>query len=429
MKKSVVIVAVSLLTTVVSLTHYYEPRNMSGMEYWHELHKELYESIRDGADKADAQKRYSRVFTNSMEGLEWLKRHSGCVNSISVTSKGLTVRYDASVADSDLPIKLTVETFNTDARYTMRDWEMGGVGRGLALGEELSLPLDKKTILRRDDVRAIFTPVMFKNGKKGFRISVVAGTDLYVLDGRVSHTLYVALSDKPVQVGEEDVDKAILITTESSDGISFLKRFYFDPVSVTPTSLSLWFKPHHPQDFVVELEGVKRLSAEYKANNEPLVLFAGQSARLVDERTDSVTTVTFTPVLFKSHRKFFWGAIPLKPLDGFRVVANANSRFSDSNTVTDTRYIVLSDTHILMGEAELVEKSEASSKGRAQVSPSSRNKVKKGKATTGDEPSEEDSKASHFWLYVILFHLILFPTLYFMRRKRVRSVLHRRGDD
>jgi len=35
-----------------------------------------------------------------------------------------------------------------------------------------------------------------------------------------------------------------------------------------------------------------------------------------------------------------------------------------------------------------------------------------------DEPSEEKSKASNFWLYVIIFHLILFSTLYFMRKKR-----------
>jgi len=303
---------------------------------------------------------------------------------------------------------------DTDASSTQGGMEIGGVARGVQANEELVLPLDKKTNFNRELNRTLFTPVMFKGGQKGFKISAEANFD-FIRCGTLTNVLYVALGDTPVQVGEEDIDKFIMITTENSDGISALKRFGFDPVSVTPKSLSLWLKPQS-QDFVVELEGVKRLSAEYKENNEPLVLFAGQSARIVNEQKDFITTLVFTPVLFKNHRKVFGGIIPSRPLDGFRLMLKAHRRDDGSEWMADTRYIALSDTPILMGEAELDDSKKPQVSQPSRKKPVNVTKAKIPDKITEDEPNEEKNKANIFWLYAII-PLCLLAILYLMRRK------------
>ena len=404
--KYVIIVMAVSLTAIVSFA-ILPMENPTGMEYWGEVFRELYNSDYNCTDKVEIRKKHSRSFTTSTDGIEWLKQNSGCINSVSVTSKGLTVKYDVPVGGSDLPIELEVETFDTDASFMMHGCQMGGIRRGLALGEELTLPLDKKTILKRSGVCVVFSPVTFKNRKNGFKISATVDFSVH---GRkmVSNTLYVALSDKPVEVGEEDVDKEILITTESSDGVSFLKRFWFDRVSVTSKALSLWFAPK-AYEFEVEVEGVKRLASEYKANDEPLVLLPGQSARLVGEREHdhTIEMITFTPVLFKNRRNL---------LEGFRVMVRVNRLPGSTALVADTRYIVLSDTPMLMGEAELEMDEVKISKHNLKKSVTAR----KGKTianVTEDGQGESPHAPSRLWLCALIPFCAL-AIFYFLWRKK-----------
>jgi len=82
---------------------------------------------------------------------------------------------------------------------------------------EVSLTLDKETVFSEDHSWTTFTPVFFKNNLKGFRISF-EGHSMH--SGMTIHTMYLALSEPPVQVGEEDVervmDKGVWVTAEEA---------------------------------------------------------------------------------------------------------------------------------------------------------------------------------------------------------------------
>jgi hypothetical protein len=86
------------------------------------------------------------------------------------------------------------------------------------------------------------------------------------------------------------------------------------------------------------------------------------------------------------------------------------------NLMTNTRYIVLSDTPMLMGEAELELDEAAISKY---------NREKSVAITNGEppvnvaevEPSEAKSNANRHWLYALI-PLGLLAVFYFMRKKR-----------
>jgi len=170
-----------------------------------------------------------------------------------------------------------------------------------------------------------------------------------------------------------------------------------DSVSATSESLIITFRDG---GLSVTHNGVWRRVAEYIENNEMLILTPGQEASLADGFHGHMR---LTPVSFKNKGK------------GFRVV----DVFVGDKEWRSVGYIALSDkpTEVSEDDVESGQWIDFKKEGGAQVSPPSRNKVKKGKATTGDEPSEEESKASHFWLYVLLFHLILFPVFYFIRKK------------
>ena len=415
-KKCVAIAAAVSLAGGVPLACSGEAVNESGMEYWNGVVEEVHASVRSGAGVEEALRACGRSFANTTEGLEWLKRHSACVSAVSVTAGGLTVRYDAPEGDSGLPAELVVETFGTDASLRLRGRLAGGVQRGLAPGEELALPLDKKTVLDRPGCAyAVFTPVTFKGGGKGFRISAVK--DFYLRHSgfeKVTHTLCVALSDTPVEVGEKDIDRDILITAEGSDGVALLRRTgWFDAVGVTSGSLSLGFSPRFA-NVAVRLGGAERLSAEYIAGNEPLTLLPRQEAAFTEER-DYAGSLTLSPVSFKNPHKGLGGAADCEPLEGFKVTLSVGNAPGGDELMTDTRYIVLSDTPMLMGEAELDDAPPTPPNPEKPPKPPPQAEPQPAAAESGQP--ETQAEARTLWPYALIPPAFL-AALYFMWKKR-----------
>ena len=73
---------------------------------------------------------------------------------------------------------------------------------------EVTLTLDRKFVFAEDHGAVIFTPVSFKGKLKGFRIDNISEGRSFGL-GVTTNTMYIALSDPPVVVGEEDMEGEI----------------------------------------------------------------------------------------------------------------------------------------------------------------------------------------------------------------------------
>jgi len=213
-----------------------------------------------------------------------------------------------------------------------------------------------------------------------------------------------------------------------------------DSVSTTSENLIITFRSG---GLMVEHNGVIRGTAEYAANNEALILTPDQETSIYEHHA----SVRFIPVSFKSKKK------------GFRII----DRFAYDGVKSYVAYVALSDKPteaseddvemIMEGgewktakeyyaiverenrlhelrfeyiykrrEAEKLLQGEELTNRLAVIEHEARLEKERIESGEQDEPSEEKSKASHFWLYVILFHLILFPCLYFMRKKFSRKV-------
>ena len=86
----------------------------------------------------------------------------------------------------------------------------------------------------------------------------------------------------------------------------------------------------------------------------------------------------------------------------------------DSNPVTN---VDLSKYGLTMPELDIPNKGRATASRLAAEEPAATTQDDTSVNVAEDEQDVEKAKASHFWLYVVIFHLILFPSLYFMRRK------------
>ena len=132
----------------------------------------------------------------------------GDIDTAFATRTNLVIKFNragrlVSTLDTDTPL-------TEDGREIMYPYAIGR-SRILESGEDLVLTPDKKTILieGRHGV-IIFTPVLFKNQQKGFRIfGVLAGAGFGT--GDTNDIAYVTLSDTFVQVGKEDVQELIII--------------------------------------------------------------------------------------------------------------------------------------------------------------------------------------------------------------------------
>ena len=140
-----------------------------------------------------------------MYEIEPLQR--GGIDTAFATPTNLVIKFRAgtqiSTLDTDTPL-------TEDGREIMYPYAIGR-SRILESGEVLILTPDKKTIFidGRHGV-VIFTPVLFKNQQKGFRIfSVLDGAGFGT--GETNDIAYVTLSDTLIQVGKEDVQEIIII--------------------------------------------------------------------------------------------------------------------------------------------------------------------------------------------------------------------------
>jgi len=220
--------------------------------------------------------------------------------------------------------------------------------------QEIKITYDDTLLKRHYDLT--FMHVSFKNGQKGFRLINVE--DCRYMDYRIvtTNTAYIALSDKPVRLGEIDVkgtDEAAVVRKEKAeakaierqhaDGARFLKLHLraFSSIVVTSECLSLMFDQQEG-DFSVKQNGVRRRSSEYIANNERLVLTPDQETTLQREYEHGVFTITFSPVSFKNRLK------------GFRVTAIGRAHGSRVEVPGYTGYIALSDRPVLVGEKDVV---------------------------------------------------------------------------
>ena len=121
-----------------------------------------------------------------MDGIELLER-SGPIDSVLVTSTNLVVKF----------------------RSLAGNWKIRFLGeqeyRVLESYEELTLTPDQAVRIFERHGQMELTPVSFKNQQKGFRVK----DRHWGPHGETTNIAYVALSDTPVQVSEDDVEGEI----------------------------------------------------------------------------------------------------------------------------------------------------------------------------------------------------------------------------
>ena len=123
---------------------------------------------------------------HGMGGVEWLNNFL-IFDSVVVTSTNMVLKTSASL-NSMWAIRVHGE----------EDRRMPWLDRN----EEIVLVPDKEVSLSESHAGVIFTPVSFKNQMKGFRIHYA----IFFGGMETKSVTYLALSDTPVQVGEEDVE-------------------------------------------------------------------------------------------------------------------------------------------------------------------------------------------------------------------------------
>ena len=120
----------------------------------------------------------------NMQGAEWFDEFKGWFASFVVTETNLFLKYPSH---------------EFAARVIQKD-----LTRWLEPNEELILTPDQQTEI--NDGRHVFryfTPVTFRNKKKGFKIdNIYYEGDMF----NTTNTAYIALSDTPIAVGEDDVE-------------------------------------------------------------------------------------------------------------------------------------------------------------------------------------------------------------------------------
>jgi len=135
-----------------------------------------------------------------MDGVEMLKRY-GSIDSVTVTSTNLSIKFKS-------------------AGLVVPDRPMRGMARRSAdyaeKNEALVLTPDEETMLIQRHASITFTPVSFKSQHKGFRILQRIDHRSFGHEVR-TNAMYLALSDTPVEVGEDDVEM-ILETERNSAG-------------------------------------------------------------------------------------------------------------------------------------------------------------------------------------------------------------------
>ena len=219
------------------------------------------------------------------------------------------------------------------------------------------------------------------------------------------------------------------------DAIEALKGNF---ASVTVTSTGLTLSSVRPLIRVLQ----KGIDLNLGDNDE-IVLTPDFETVLTDRRH---VELILKPALFKNKKKGFWLVTEIRALERGLITTNMHLVLSDTpmkvgeddvemvmekgewKTVKEYHAIVERENRLQefwsnyrdkRREAENLFQGEELTNRLGVIEHEARLEKERIESGEQGEPSEEKSKASHFWLYVILFHLILFPTLYFMRKKLV----------
>ena len=318
---------------------------------------------------------------SGMGGVEMLGK-LGFTDSVTVTPAKLIIKASAN------PASWGVQTLGDEWRER----------RDLAPGEEVSLLPDKAVRFVTQGFRVTLTPVMFRDQRKGFRVTEGATGSGPLKPKPV--TAYIALGDTPTDAGEHDVemtmdngewvrpedsrnlelerlgwdaewmikfagrimedqmdliltDKAAaslwhtlvakgfiqedIRTHEDADGMEFLKSHgLFDSVAVTPAGLAVKVGARDSLSWEVMATGEDQEAPRSLEPGEEIAILPGQTVRF-GARSQRLT---FTPVSFKSQHK------------GFRVTRwHTGSGIKKQKPVI--AYIALSDTPVAVGEADM----------------------------------------------------------------------------
>ena len=123
--------------------------------------------------------------------IEWFKRYPKVIDSVTVTSTNLSVRFKEPwffvMKDEDKP------GYIHSADYIKNNMDL------------VLTPDDKEVSLGQQHTRIDFTPVSYKNQLNGFKIThILYGAPYGGI--KTNHIFYVTLSDTPIEVGENDVE-------------------------------------------------------------------------------------------------------------------------------------------------------------------------------------------------------------------------------
>ena len=198
-----------------------------------------------------------------MGGVTYLENHVW-FDSVSVTSTNLTLVFSfrrdsvATVVQDDSYRKYQ-EAYKTNAWAT--PWRVMGDGDALVL-----TPDQTTRLAIRDAKRSvIFTPVSFKNQQKGFRLSEVSYHPHEWFS--TNHCGYVALSDTPVQVSEDDVEMIM----ENEEWVKYAKPLPVPKEKVTPQTSPLSPKSATPPQAAPQPDAAE--DAQPQTQPQPRILW------------------------------------------------------------------------------------------------------------------------------------------------------------
>jgi len=304
-----------------------------------------------------------------MDGIEYLKENRW-IESAAVTSTGLSFKLKPlafRVAQNDInaPWRLAQE-------YVEKD-------------EALVLDPEQWTWFIISHSRVMFTPVSFKSGHKGFRVTSWA-TGAAASSPKAEPVItYIVLSDTPMALGESDVemvkDKGEWVKAEDSKSLIIEKLGWY------------------AEGFVKDIDRIMQ-DPEVIARILENPFLAKQWNTLVAEGLIKTNAVA------KQQEEQF--AVPVWVLEKYGMIADGFVREAD-NIMRDPnmRAKILGDPGYAKIWNALVEEGFIKTNTEPQ---------------TVTQPDMEQGKASapppnRTWLYIVIPLCLLLPILYFLRRK------------
>ncbi|MCL1856839.1 MAG: hypothetical protein FWF84_04250 [Kiritimatiellaeota bacterium] len=127
-----------------------------------------------------------------MDIYEFFRRYRDSVASVEVTSTNVSIWFKSNWFGTEQE-RLNPMTSRTSSDYMKNN-------------EPMVLPYDKEACIFDNHVTIIFTPATFKGGLKGFMITeehIPPPTHTHLAS---TNYVYVAMSDAPVDVGEDDME-------------------------------------------------------------------------------------------------------------------------------------------------------------------------------------------------------------------------------